>query len=243
MKTLIVIPVRMASTRFPNKPMVLIAGKPMIQRVWEQAVLSKVGDVIVACCDKEIRNLILNLGGKVEMTDPNLPSGTDRVFSAIKNYGNINDYDSIINLQGDMPLINPNDITRVNFPLRQGFDIGTLATNFTTEEEVQDENITKVHIQWIKNKIIGKAIDFHKDISLLKGDNHYHHVGIYSFHFETLKKFVSLPTSKNEEKLQLEQLRALDVNMTIGVGYVKDVPIGIDSKEDLLKIEKLINNL
>ena len=118
MKTLIVIPVRMASNRFPNKPMALIKGKPMIQRVWEQAVSSKIGDVIVACCEKEVYDFIVFLGGTAQLTDPNLPSGTDRVYAAIQKHSNINQYDSIINLQGDMPLISPEDIVKVNFPLQ-----------------------------------------------------------------------------------------------------------------------------
>ena len=174
MKTLIVIPVRMASKRFPNKPMALIKGKPMIQRVWEQAILSEIGDVIVACCEREIHDLITSLKGKAELTDPNLPSGTDRVYAAIQKHPNINKYESIINLQGDMPFIEPNDIEQVNFPLQQGFDIGTLVTNFKNDNEVQDNNITKADVEWIKKELIGKALDFNKDIHSLKGRNFYH---------------------------------------------------------------------
>ena len=240
MKTLIVIPVRMASKRFPNKPMALIKGKPMIQRVWEQAILSEIGDVIVACCEREIHDLITSLKGKAELTDPNLPSGTDRVYAAIQKHPNINKYESIINLQGDMPFIAPNDIEQVNFPLKQGFDIGTLVTNFRNDNEVQDNNITKADVEWIKKELIGEALDFNKDIHSLKGKNLYHHVGIYSFRYETLKKFISLLPSDSEKIKQLEQMRALDANMSIGVGYVKNVPISVDTKEDLIKIEKLI---
>jgi len=240
MKTLIVIPVRMASRRFPNKPMAMIKGKPMIQRVWEQAVSSAIGDVIVACSEKEVQDLITSLDGKAELTDPDLPSGTDRVYAAIQQHSNINQYDSIINLQGDMPLIEPKDIEQVNFPLQQGYDIGTLVTSFKDDNEAKDNNITKAHIEWIKKELIGKAIDFNKDINFLKGKNYYHHVGIYSFRYKTLKKFISLPPSDNEKIRQLEQMRALDTNMTIGVGYIKSVPIGVDTKEDLLKVEKLI---
>ena len=99
MKTLILIPSRMASQRFPNKPMAKIDGIPMIQRVWEQANKSNLGKVIVACCDNEVKDLIGSLGGDIIMTDPNLPTGTDRIFAAIQNYNNISDYDNIINLQ------------------------------------------------------------------------------------------------------------------------------------------------
>ena len=240
MKTLIVIPVRMASRRFPNKPMALIKGKPMIQRVWEQAVSSNIGDVIVACSEKEVHDLITSLNGEVKLTDPNLPSGTDRVYAAIQKHSNINQYDSIINLQGDMPLIEPKNIKQVNFPLQQGYDIGTLVTSFKDNNEARDNNITKAYIEWIKKELIGKAIDFNKDINFFKGKDCYHHVGIYSFRYETLKKFILSPTSDNEKNRQLEQMRALDTNMSIGVGYIKNVPIGIDTKEDLLRVEKLI---
>ena len=238
MKTLILIPSRMASERFPNKPMAKIDGIPMIQRVWEQANKSNLGKVIVACCDNEVKNLINSLGGDIIMTDPNLPTGTDRIFAAIQNYNNISDYDNIINLQGDMPIINPMDIVKVNTPLNQGFDLGTLVTDLKNNERL-DSNITKAEVSWIKKNIIGKATNFYrlakKPINTL-----YHHVGIYSFRFETLKKFISFSPSKNEIKHKLEQLRALDNKMTIGVNYVKNVPISVDTKEDLIKVEKIL---
>tara|TARA_B100001123_G_scaffold433202_1_gene557483 strand:+ start:137 stop:868 length:732 start_codon:yes stop_codon:yes gene_type:complete len=241
MKTLIVIPARMASKRFPNKPMTLIRGKPMIQRVWEKAISSSVGDVLVACSEVEVQDLIISLGGKTQLTDPNIPSGTDRVYSAIEKKLNLNEYESIINLQGDMPLINSKDIEKVNFPLKQGFDIGTLVTNIKDADEAKDRNITKVKVDWIKKEIIGKAIDFHKDVSFFKEKLLYHHVGIYSFRYETLKKFISLQSSDNEKKRNLEQMRAIDAQMSIGVGYINNTPISIDTKEDLIKIKNYYN--
>ncbi len=236
MKTIIIIPSRMASKRFPNKPMALINGKPMIQRVWEQALSSKLGDVLVACCENQVYDCIKSLGGEAILTDPELPSGTDRVYQALTDY-DIDQYESIINLQGDMPMINPSDIEKVNIPLMQGFDIGSLVTDLK-KEEIEDKNITKARISWIKKNIIGHATYFTKS-SEIQNKLFYHHVGIYSFKYETLKKFVSLPQTKNEIDNQLEQLRAIDANMSIGVSYVKDVPISVDTKEDLIKIEKL----
>ena len=236
MKTLIIIPSRMASSRFPNKPMAVIDGKPMIQRVWEQAVESNIGKVIVACSEKEVFNCIVSLGGEAKLTNPNLPSGTDRIFEAIKNRDDINQFDSIINLQGDMPFINSQDITKVNLPLTQGYDIGTLVTNLLDNQK-NDINVTKVEVNWIKKNFIGQAVNFFRSTNIIK-DNFYHHVGIYSFRYAILKKFVSLPPSKNELNLRLEQLRALGAKMTIGVSYVKDVPISIDTKEDLINVIK-----
>ena len=240
MKTLILIPARMASLRYPNKPMALICGKPMIQRVWEQAMASNLGEVIVACSEKEVLECIMSLGGKAILTDPNLPSGTDRIFEAIKNKDNINEFDSIINLQGDMPIIDPHDIVKVNTPLLQGFDIGTLATELKDNQK-KDLNVTKVKINWIKKNTIGQAFDFYRS-SKVTYNEAYHHVGIYSFRYITLKKFVSLPPSVNEVDRKLEQWRALDANMTIGVSYVKEVPISVDTKENLIQVENIIKN-
>ena len=238
MKTLIVIPARMASVRFPNKPMALIDGIPMIRRVWEQAKKANIGSVIVACCEKEVFNLIESIGGKAIMTNASIPSGTDRIFAAISGLPEIDQLDSIINLQGDMPIINPLDIIKVNTPLSQGFDIGTLVTNIDLNEE-KEINITKANVSWIKKNNLGQALSFYKTSKqILK--NVYHHVGIYSFSFKSLKRFVELRPSSNELNYKLEQWRAIDANMSIGVSYVKNVPLSIDTEEDLKKVENII---
>ena len=238
METIIIIPSRMASTRFPNKPMALIDGIPMVQRVWQQAILSKLGKVVVACCEYPVFDLINSLGGEAIMTSPNLPSGTDRIFEVIRNYSDKLKIDSIINLQGDMPIINPEDIKKVNIPLLQGFDIGTLVTDITNVEE-EDTNITKARINWITKNNFGEAVDFYK-ISQKKKQNIYHHVGIYIFRYESLKKFVDLKPSKNEINYKLEQWRALDAKMSIGASFVDNIPISVDTKEDLIKVENII---
>tara|TARA_B100001142_G_C14184413_1_gene597454 strand:+ start:248 stop:979 length:732 start_codon:yes stop_codon:yes gene_type:complete len=238
MKTLIVIPARMSSVRFPNKPMALINGIPMIRRVWEQAKKANVGSVIVACCEEEVFNLIESIGGTAIMTNTSIPSGTDRVFAAISRLPEIDQIDSIINLQGDMPIINPLDIIKVNKPLNQGFDIGTLVTNLNLDEE-KETNITKVNVSWIKKDDLGQASNFYKTSkNILK--NIYHHVGVYSFSFKSLKRFVELKPSSNELNYKLEQWRAIDANMSIGVSYVKDVPLSVDTEEDLKKVENII---
>ena len=230
----------MASTRLPNKPLVIIDGKPMIQRVWEKAKSSGVGDVVVACSENEVFDIITSLGGKAILTDPNIPSGTDRIFQATLRLDNIDEYESIINLQGDLPLIDPSDINKVNIPIEQGFDMGTIVTDLTLEQQ-KDINVTKAKVRWIKKNIIGEAYDFFKSIVNSK-KNEYHHVGIYSFRYESLKKFTSMQPSKNEIFHKLEQWRALDNNMNIGTSYVKNVPISVDTKDDLLIIEKILKN-
>ena len=240
MKTIIIIPARMASQRFPNKPMALIDGIPMIQRVWEKAKLANIGEVVVACCEKIVFDKINSIGGSAIMTNPDLPSGTDRVYEIINNHPNANQFECIINLQGDMPLVNPNDIQKVSIPLMQGFDIGTLVTHISKEEE-KNINITKAKVNWIKRENIGEAIDFYKKPKkILK--NIYHHIGIYSFRINSLKKFIGLKPSENELFHKLEQWRALDSNMTIGTKYIDESYFGIDTEEDLLKAENIIKD-
>ena len=240
MKTAIIIPSRMSSKRFPNKPMAKINGIPMIERVWKQGINSKIGDVYVACSEYEVFNLISSKGGKAIMTDPNLPSGTDRVFAAFNLLDNKDEYESIINLQGDMPLIDSINIQSVNIPLENGYDIGTIATDISSEEE-KNENITKVAIDWKEIDVVGNSLDFYK-FSTKQSSNIYQHVGIYSFKPIALRKFVSLPASKNEIDRKLEQLRAIDAGIKIGITYVENVPISVDTLEDLILIENILNN-
>ena len=240
MKTVIIIPARMASKRFPDKPLALINGVPMIQRVWENAIKSNLGNTYVACSETEVFDLITNLGGTAIMTDPKLPSGTDRVYAALQQIENYQSYEIIVNLQGDMPLMNVYDIIKVNEPILKGFDIGTLATNLSIEEE-SNINITKVKIDWVKDKSLGIAKDFYKNS---KGhiDHVYHHVGIYSFKITALSKFISMSPSVNELNYHLEQWRALDSGLSIGVSFVENVPISVDTKEDLIHIESIIKS-
>ena len=240
MKTAIIIPARMASQRFPNKPMAKINGTPMIERVWRQGINSKVGDVYVACSENEVFNLIISKGGKAIMTDPDLPSGTDRVFAAFNLLKNKNDYESIINLQGDMPLIDYKNIQSANIPLHHGYDIGTIATDISSNE-IKNENITKVTVDWKEEGVVGNSLDFYKSIKT-EVTNIYQHVGIYSFKPRALKKFISLPPSKNEIDKKLEQLRALDAGIKIGITYVENVPISVDTVEDLMLIENILNS-
>ena len=240
MKTAIIIPARMASQRFPNKPMAKINGTPMIERVWRQGINSKVGDVYVACSENEVFNLIISKGGKAIMTDPNLPSGTDRVFAAFNLLENKNDYESIINLQGDMPLIDYKNIQSVNIPLHHGYDIGTIATDISSNE-IKNENITKVIVDWKEKGVVGNSLDFYKSLKT-EVTNIYQHVGIYSFKPSALKKFILLPPSKNEIDKKLEQLRALDAGIKIGITYVENVPISVDTVKDLILIENILKN-
>jgi len=234
MKSVVIIPSRMASTRLPGKPLMAIDGIPMIQRVWQQAIASKIGEVFVACSEIEVHDLIVNNGGKAIMTDPNLPSGTDRVHSAFLKIKNNKDIDVIINLQGDMPLINPEHILKVIDPIKRNFAIGTLATNLN-DNELNNPNVTKVEVDFKKNEV-AQALSFYREVTI-ENKNLYHHVGIYSYTPDSINTFINLPKSKNEIDLSLEQMRAMDSNIPIGVTYVPEVPISVDTKEDLINIE------
>ncbi len=240
MKSVIIIPSRMASSRLPGKPLIKIDGIPMIQRVWHQAVSSNLGDVYVACCETEVFDLIQNNGGNAIFTNPNLPSGTDRVYSAFSQIENASDIDCIINLQGDMPLIKPNHIKKVIEPLKNNFLIGTLATSLR-KDEFTSPNITKVLVNW-KNNNIGEAKEFFRSKNV-RYDQAFHHVGIYSYTKESLMQFVDLPKSINEISLNLEQYRAMDSGMRIGIKFEPDIPLSIDTKEDLISAENIIKEI
>ena len=237
MRIVIIIPSRMASKRFPGKPLAKIDGIPMIQRVWQQANAAQIGDVFVACSENDVFDLIKGVGGNPIMTDPNLPSGTDRIHSALQKINNYSEIDYIINLQGDMPLIESHHIKKVIEPLKNNYQIGTMATDLK-KDEILNSNITKVIVDWRKNKL-GHAKEFFRQKKFII-DQAYHHVGIYSYLQETLKSFVNLPKSKNEVSLNLEQYRAMDAGMSIGIAFEKNIPISIDTKEDLITAESII---
>ncbi len=239
MKIVIIIPSRMASKRFPGKPLAKINGIPMIQRVWQQAKASQIGEVFVACSENDVFDLIKGVGGNPIMTDPNLPSGTDRIHSALQKINNYSEIDYIINLQGDMPLIETHHIKKVIEPLKNNYQIGTMATDLKIDE-ISNPNITKVIVDWRRNKL-GQAKEFFRQKKFII-DKPYHHVGIYSYLQETLTSFVNLPKSKNEASLKLEQYRAMDAGMSIGIAFEKNIPISIDTKEDLITAESIIRS-
>ena len=241
MKVILVIPARWNSKRFPGKPLAKINGTELIKHVWDKAIKANCfHHAIVATDNKKIQNFCLKNNINVILTSVKNRTGTDRVYEIINNHPNANQFECIINLQGDMPLVNPNDIQKVSIPLMQGFDIGTLVTNISEEEE-KNINITKAKVNWIKRDNIGEAIDFYKKPKKIV-KNIYHHIGIYSFRISSLKKFVDLKPSENELFHKLEQWRALDSNMTIGTKYIDESYFGVDTEEDLLKAENIIKD-
>ena len=240
--TAIIIPTRLGAKRFPNKPLAKINNIPMIIHVLNRAKESKAGEVFVATPDDAIFQVVEENGGKAILTKANHPSGSDRVYEAyikeLKNNVNL-----IINLQGDMPNIKPNSISKLAKLMRgNNCDIGTLASYITDKNDIIDPNVVKVHIdQTLKGDNFLEAKDFFRIKKNLNNEKIYHHIGIYAFTNIALTKYVKLARSKLEIKRNLEQLRALDNNMVIKVGLSDSTPLGVDTEEDLIKVSKEMN--
>tara|TARA_B100000686_G_scaffold91042_1_gene97655 strand:+ start:38 stop:736 length:699 start_codon:yes stop_codon:yes gene_type:complete len=231
----------MNSTRLPNKPLADINGMPMIVRVWQIAVKANLGRVIVACGEPEISEVIRNEGGEAVLTDPDLPSGSDRIFAALEEIDPSEKHDIVINLQGDLPLLERSTITAA-FDLLQNerVDIGTVAAKITVPEEKLSPSIVKAIVAWNNDGITGRSLYFTRAPAPAGDGPMYHHIGLYTFRRRALERFVKLPMSSLERQERLEQLRALENGMRIDVALVDTVPFGVDTPEDLEKAKILI---
>jgi len=232
----IVIPARLAATRFPDKPLADLHGVPMIVQVWQRAIEADIGPVLVACGDVEIAEVIKSVGGNAFLTDPDLPSGSDRVHKALTVFDPDGRYNLVINLQGDLPTINPALISASLKPFDDlKVDITTLAAEITDQRERADKNVVKVVLSFpSETSDIGRALYFSRAMVPFNSVGpHYHHIGVYGFKRNILDKFVSLPESRLESLEKLEQLRALEAGMRIDVALVDTVPIGVDTPADL----------
>ena len=239
-KTVIIIPSRLDALRLPNKPLALINKKEMILHVYEAAKKTNTGEVYVATPDQEIIDVVTNNGGKAVFTSLNHKTGTDRIYEVFKNLQK-NEPNIIVNLQGDMPNIDPQAITDlISYMNKNQCDIGTLASSFSSETELADENNVKVVVnRKIDNNNFSEATDFFRS-STKTFENFYHHVGIYAFTNKALIRYVSLERSKLELERKLEQLRALENNMSIHVGYINSSPLSVDTESDLIKVKKIM---
>ena len=239
-KTAIIIPSRLDAQRFPNKPLKLINNKEMILHVYDAAIKSNTGEVYVATPDDKIIDIVKNSGGKAIKTSLNHETGTDRIFEVFKQTLK-EEPKIIINLQGDMPNIEPQAISNLVSYMNNGkCDIGTLASDFNSRNEIDDPNAVKVAVKekFSKNTFLN-AYDFFRT-STNSTYNLYHHIGIYAFTNEALLRYVSLKRSKLELDRKLEQLRAIENNMSIHVGYIKSSPLSVDTEEDLTEVKNLM---
>jgi 3-deoxy-manno-octulosonate cytidylyltransferase (CMP-KDO synthetase) len=242
LKPLIVIPARLAAMRLPNKPLAMIHGKPMIVHVWERATQADVGPVIVACGDQEIVDAVKAHGGEAILTDPNLPRGSDRVKVAADIFDPSGSYNLIINVQGDLPTLDPVLVQDVLEPFKNpDVDIATLANLINDEGDLQDPNVVKVALTLDGKGPIGRALYFSRSPIPSGPGPHYHHIGLYAFKRDCLDRFASLPEDALEVSEKLEQLRALANGMRIDVKVVEtETPFGVDTPADLEKARELL---
>ena len=239
--TIILIPSRLNATRLPNKPLLKINNKSIINHVYEKALSTKIGDAYVATGDQEIYNEVTKNGGKCILTKKNHKTGTDRIFEAFQKL-NDTKVQYIINLQGDEPMIDIEDVKNLhNKAIDNKSEIATLACEIKDKIIYNKNDIVKVITEKKLTKDdTRKAKIFLREVSKNNIENTYHHIGIYIFEVSILKKFVSLEQTENEISKKLEQLRAMDNNISIDVNLANTSPIGVDTKEDYLEIKKLM---
>ena len=240
MNPLVIIPARMAATRLPRKPLADLGGKPMILRVWEAALAAGAGSALVATDTPEIASVIEAAGGRAVLTSPDHPSGSDRIFEALRRVDPHGHHDAIINLQGDYPLIEPGDIAAAGALLADpAVDIGTIAAEITDEGERVDPNVVKIVASPLGERHF-RALYFTRATAPHGDGPLYHHIGIYAYRRNALERFVQLPPSALEKRERLEQLRALEAGMRIDVALVDSVPVGVDTPADLELARRLI---
>ena len=239
MKTLTIIPSRLSASRLPGKPLLKINDLSIISHVFRKAQEANIGEVFVATEDQEIVEDVSKNGGNAILTSRNHKTGTDRIYEALQKI-DLKGIDLIMNLQGDEPAININDIVGLNKKMIDSKSrIGTLASKFKDFKDLENENIVKVITKKnLENDQFSEAKIFTRNS--LNIDNIYHHIGIYCYSAEALERFVKLSQSQNEIKNKLEQLRALDNNIKINVALAKSSPIGVDTEEDYIALKKIM---
>ena len=240
MNPLILIPARMAATRLPNKPLADIGGKPMIVRAWEQAALSGFR-VAVAAGDPEIVEAVEAAGGLAVLTDPALPSGSDRIRAAVEAVDPDAAHDIVINIQGDMPFASP-DLARACADLLARESACDIATLVATEADVSDRtnpDVVKAVLALPEGQTSGRALYFTR--STLYGDGPvWRHVGIYGYRRDALMRFCAAPPSPLEKREKLEQLRALEMGLQIWASAIADAPLSVDNPSDLEAARALV---
>lgn len=241
-KSLILIPARMASTRLPGKPLADIAGKPMIVHVAERAVASGLGRVVVATDSAEIKTAVEAHGLEAVMTRSDHESGSDRIYEALQTIDPNKEFDAVINVQGDLPVIDPVLIKTALQPLIDGpADIATLGVEITDPQEKTNPNVVKIVGSPLAGANKLRALYFTRATAPYGDGPLYHHIGLYAYRREALEKFVALGPSVLELREKLEQLRALEAGMRIDVEVVQSFPLGVDTPEDLEKARQFLS--
>lgn len=225
----------MASTRLPGKPLADICGVPMIVRVWRQANKAGLGPVVVAASEAAVVAAVTAAGGRAVLTDPDLPSGSDRIFAALNAVDPDGRHDVVVNLQGDLPAVDPGYLRAAVEALhRAKADVATLAADIAATDALADNpNATKAVVSWNEDGAFGRALYFTRARAPTGPGPVWFHVGLYVYTRDALTRFVSMPPSPLEKREKLEQLRALEAGMTIAVAKVDAIPLSIDTPEDL----------
>ncbi|MEF3280191.1 MAG: 3-deoxy-manno-octulosonate cytidylyltransferase [Elusimicrobiota bacterium] len=245
MKTVIVIPARYASTRFPGKVLFPLLGKPILQWVWEKAAKANIADeIIIATENEKVMNFAIKINAKAVMTSEKCQSGSDRVWEVVKN----KDYDIVVNLQADEPFIKSDTIRKAWLKIKEKnlFDITTVVSKISDIKDINNPNCVKVAIGNDGRAVYFSRlpIPYHHSLSKLSEKvPYFKHCGIYVYRKESLRKFVSLPQTKNEVLERLEQLRAIDNGFIIGTVLVKDQGPAIDVPADIKKAENYAQNI
>lgn len=249
---IVLIPARLASVRLPDKPLADIQGEPMIVHVWRRAVEAGVGPVAVACAEPAIAEAVAAAGGRAILTRPDHPSGSDRIFEALQAIDPEGRHDAVVNLQGDLPTVEPAAVQAVLRPLADpAVDIGSLVVEIRDPEERRNPNVVKAAVSFAEGADLARALYFSRapvpydawDFDPKDGavaQPLYHHIGIYSYRRQTLAQFVSLPPSPLEQRERLEQLRALEAGLRLDVARVDTLPLGVDTPADLARARALL---
>jgi len=238
---LLVIPARLGSTRLPDKPLADIHGEPMIVHVWRRAMEAAIGPVLVACAEEVIVEAVSRAGGRAMLTRPDHPSGSDRIHEAVARLDPEGDFDAVINVQGDLPTIDPEAIRAALAALADpDVDIATLAATIIDPADGENPNIVKAVTAIDPATGIGRALYFSRAAVPTGEGPLYHHIGLYAYRRAALDRFVKLPPGRLERRERLEQLRALENGMHIAVALVEDVPLGVDTAEDLERARLLL---
>jgi 3-deoxy-manno-octulosonate cytidylyltransferase (CMP-KDO synthetase) len=234
-----IIPARLAASRLPGKPLAMIAGVPMIVHVLRRAEAANIGPVAVACGDQAIADAVAHAGGRAIMTDPALPSGSDRVWAALQALDPEGAHDIVVNLQGDLPSLPPAFLRAVLTPLADpAVDIATLVAPVTTQEEAAAPSVVKAVCAFAPGQQTANALYFSRAPVPAGEGPLWHHVGLYAYRRDALRRFVALPPSPLEQREKLEQLRALEAGMRIAAARVDHAPFGVDTPEDLNRARK-----
>ncbi|HXV25745.1 MAG TPA: 3-deoxy-manno-octulosonate cytidylyltransferase [Alphaproteobacteria bacterium] len=235
------IPARLASTRLPGKVLADVAGLPMVVQVCNRAAKSRLGPVVVAAAEPEIAQAVERAGYRAVLTDPALASGSDRIHAALSVADPSRQHELVVNLQGDLPTLDPALIGAVLEPLSDpAVDIATIAAVIVEERERHDPNVVKVAAAFSSGQRIARALYFSRATIPSGPGDHYHHIGIYAYRRAALDRFVSLPPSLLEQRERLEQLRALEAGMRIDVALVDTVPLGVDTPADLERARTIL---